>query len=488
MIPGRDFLYRYDPKRVIIIMLFLFAAVAVAALTANIRSDFALIFSLGAAMLILAFIHTEWAFYLLIFSMLLSPEVQIGGFSEMGVASGRALVLRLDDLMLVLVVFGWFVKSAIYKHIGLVAKTPLNKAIYYYVIVYTISTGVGILYGDVSTLGVFNILKFTQYFILFFIVVNNLDNEKQARRLVIVALITAVIIIFYSLSQIPTGHRISAPFEGERGEPNTLSGYLVLMNAIILGIFLETDNFYKRIGIGVLAALSFVALMYTESRSGYIGIAMSTLVLIFYTKRRNLIIAGAAIALIFSAVLLPDRVKSRITSTFQAEQEQDQFSLIEPAEHFDSSTEARIQSWAEGYQGWKKYPLLGWGVTGFKFIDAQYIKVLAETGAAGALTFLFLLFTIGRHARNVIKFTTEEKNKFWRGISIGYYAGFIGLCGHAIGTNTFIIIRIMEPFWLMSGIVISIPRLLTMEEKPKDEEFDGMLLMGSGGARASRYK
>jgi hypothetical protein len=55
---------------------------------------------------------------------------------------------------------------------------------------------------------------------------------------------------------------------------------------------------------------------------------------------------------------------------------------------------------------------------------------------------------------------TQGKNEFYHGISLGFLAGFIGLCGHALGTNTFIIIRIMEPFWLLAGIVISIPKIL----------------------------
>ncbi|MFP6645103.1 MAG: hypothetical protein VCF24_16315 [Candidatus Latescibacterota bacterium] len=30
-----------------------------------------------------------------------------------------------------------------------------------------------------------------------------------------------------------------------------------------------------------------------------------------------------------------------------------------------------------------------------------------------------------------------------------------GLLVHAVGANTFIIVRIMEPFWLLAGLVVS---------------------------------
>jgi hypothetical protein len=34
---------------------------------------------------------------------------------------------------------------------------------------------------------------------------------------------------------------------------------------------------------------------------------------------------------------------------------------------------------------------------------------------------------------------------------------------HAFGSNTFIIVRIMEPFWLITGIVMMIPALEAKE-------------------------
>jgi hypothetical protein len=51
-----------------------------------------------------------------------------------------------------------------------------------------------------------------------------------------------------------------------------------------------------------------------------------------------------------------------------------------------------------------------------------------------------------------------------RGLSVGLTAGLVGLLVHAIGANTFIIVRIMEPFWFVTGIVIA---LSAMDEESK---------------------
>ena len=47
----------------------------------------------------------------------------------------------------------------------------------------------------------------------------------------------------------------------------------------------------------------------------------------------------------------------------------------------------------------------------------------------------------------------------FNGISLGYLAGFVAMLIHAIGANTFIIVRIMEPFWFLTAMIIMIPTI-----------------------------
>ncbi len=180
-------------------------------------------FGLGIVVFLLAFFRTAVAIYFLIFAMLLSPEISFGAISEAGVSGGRSVVIRLDDLFMMLIVFGWFTKAAVDKEVGLITKSPLNGKIYIYSAAFTFSTLAGVLYGDVDgKLGFFNVLKYLEYYILYFMIMNNLDTEKRARGFIKAALITNLIISIYAISQIPSGARVSAPFEGEGGEPNTL--------------------------------------------------------------------------------------------------------------------------------------------------------------------------------------------------------------------------------------------------------------------------
>jgi len=53
----------------------------------------------------------------------------------------------------------------------------------------------------------------------------------------------------------------------------------------------------------------------------------------------------------------------------------------------------------------------------------------------------------------------RARDELERGLCMGFLAGFAGLLVHALSANTFIIGRIMEPFWFTLGMVVMLPRL-----------------------------
>src|SRR5260370_13740193 len=132
--------------------------------------------------------------------------------------------------------FTWFAKTAVHKELGLVWKPPLNRPIGAYMRACALATAWGIGFAHVRPLaGLFYLLKYLEYFFVYYIAVNNIRTRPQAQRLVIIALATAAIVSVVGIAQIPSGERVSAPFESEAGEPNTLGGYLVLMMGIVAG-------------------------------------------------------------------------------------------------------------------------------------------------------------------------------------------------------------------------------------------------------------
>ena len=419
---------------------------------------------LGIIIFIVSFIKVEWGLYILIFSMLLSPEINIG--ETAGASLQRGVTLRFEDFLLVLIGFSWFARNAVDKELGLFLKTPLNKSIFVYIIACLVPTGIGILTGEVDAkTGPLFVLKYIEYFIVYFMVVNHIKDSDQVKRFVFCLLLTCLITAIFGILQIPTGERVSAPFEGEIGEPNTFGGYLLFIGAITGGLLLKSENGRsKQLYIFLLVAI-IPAFLFTQSRASYLGLIVTCFAFAILTRHRIIITGLLTLALLSSPLFLPQEVKDRILYTFTQPTEAGQVQIGDI--HLDTSTSARIASLKKILADWPKKPIIGYGVTGYEFLDSQYPRVLIETGILGLIAFLYLMFAVWKMA---IKHYKEVKIPYHKGLTIGFVAGFIGLLFHAIGANTFIIVRIMEPFWFFTGIIAVLPALESQQQEQDQEQ------------------
>ena len=431
------------------------AALGMGLLLVQITPPLALGIGLGLVVLVIAVASDELALYLLIFSMLLGPEFIVGELGK-GTISGRGLTFRVDDVLIVIIGFAWVAKTALHKDLGLFLQTPLNRPIVAYSSAAVFATGLGMIVGRVSLLaGTFFVLKFIQYFVIYFMVVNNLRDRRQFERFLVAILATAAIASLIGILQIPSGLRVSAPFEGGSGEPNTFGGYLVLMLALVAGLYLTSESFERKWLFFLLAVVTVLPLLFTLSRASYLALIPLAGGLFVYSQRKLFLAALFALSLVLAPFLLPKAVIERIFFTFSQRYHPTQTQIA--GIRLDTSASERIRALQDVVLAdWPKHPVFGYGVTGYHFVDSQYLRVLAETGLVGLLAFLWLQISLFRRARDVLRRT---KDPLFKGVTLGFVAGFMGLIVHSIGTNTFIIVRIMEPFWFLAGMVIMIPQL-----------------------------
>ena len=406
----------------------------------------------------ISFINIEWGLYILIFSMLLSPEIMAG--ETAGSSLGRGVTLRLEDFLLAVIGLSWFARNAVRKELGLFLKTPLNKAILFYALACILSTGFGIMTGRVGVkTGSLYVLKYLEYFIVFFMMVNHVRNTEQIKRFVFCLFLTCFIASIIGIFQIPGGGRVSAPFEGEIGEPNTFGGYLLFIGVVAAGLLAKTEDSKTKQILAVLILCIIPPFLFTQSRSSYLAIIPALMVLGLMADRRIIILGVLMLAILISPLLLPEAVKNRVMYTFNQPEEKGQIQIGNI--RLDTSTSARLVSFKEALQDWPKHPILGYGVSGYGFIDAQYPRVLVETGLLGFIAFIYLLFSIFKITLNNLK---KLETPYFQGLGIGFLAAFVGLIVHAIGVNTFIIVRIMEPFWFFAGIMVVMPEMERQEE------------------------
>jgi O-antigen ligase len=326
----------------------------------------------------------------------------------------------------------------------------LNGAIGAYVACCLLSTLLGIEAARVHPLvALCFVLKYVEYFFIFFITVNYVRTPRQMERLLAALLTTAAVITLYAWWQIPSGVRPSAPFEGSPGEPNTLGGYFVLIFSIACALALEAPDGRVRTACGLLSCAIVPPLLATLSRSSWLGFLASLVALVLLLPRRTRLLGAAAAGTILLLLFMPGKIEDRFAYTFTSTASD---SVQVGHIHLDTSSSARIASWNAALQGWKQHPVLGWGVTGYGFLDAQYFRVLVEIGLVGFLAFVGLVLACLRSFRRA---RATLRAPAARALAAGMLAGLAGILVHAIGTNTFLLIRIMEPFWMLTGLLVA---------------------------------
>ncbi|MGH9462876.1 MAG: O-antigen ligase family protein [Vicinamibacteria bacterium] len=438
---------RVTPPPVALGLAALLASILAALVVAKLPVSKSVLLATALVILLIGLLHIKLTIYMIIFSMLLSPELGVGV-----VAGDRPVTIRFEDILLILVGVAWVVRAVYRKNAGLFRDSPLNRPILAYSATAVLATLANGWSHDINWLRALLFLaKYLEYFVLYFLVLNNLRGRNDIRNYLIAAFVTCAVVSVMCISQIPGGGRVTAPFEGEDSEPNTLGGYLVFMLALASGFYFTASTRRERVLWLSFAALATLPLLYTLSRSSWLAGSIVAVMLLWRIPRKGQLLAAGAMAVALSPLFLPEQVVHRLEYTFGQPPEPGQIQVGRT--RLDTSLSARIRSWQYGLSGWTQKPLIGHGVAGYGFMDAQYVRVLTETGLLGFAAFVWLAISIWRMARHRLH---HAKDRFASALSLGYLAGFSALLVHGIGANTFIIVRIMEPFWLVTALVVAL--------------------------------
>ncbi|MFA6434243.1 MAG: hypothetical protein WCW52_06060 [Elusimicrobiales bacterium] len=456
-----------------ILVIILAVAASIAAGFLSVTAQPGLVFLSASVILVslLAFLSPKMSVVLLVFSMLLSPEIGFGA-----VSSSRSAVLRYDDILLVVIFFSWFARTAIFKDKAFITATPVQVPVLLYTVIAVVSTGLAIIRGEIrAEIAGFYVLKYVEYFFLYFMLVNIIDSREEMKKYLkyagFVAFIVTLYAYYYYLNS-GASARASAPFEAPLGnakdsEPASLGGYYLLVFGFVMALMTEVPGPMQLLLAGSMVFM-FPAFLLTFSRSSYLGFAVMVPVMVFLSRRRKAFLTFFLCAGVVAVALTPglsDKVRERITTTYQGSEAVNTVQLGAAGQvKLEDSAAARVGSINRAiFDRLPVHPILGWGVTGIGIGDTQYALVLGEMGLAGFFTFLWMLYSIFSTARKVYRAYEEP----WiKAVSLGLMASIAGLVFQAVGVNNFIIVRIMEPFWFLTAIVMALYRGAGQEAKP----------------------
>ncbi|MFA6450199.1 MAG: hypothetical protein WCX65_12060 [bacterium] len=464
--------------RLLILYLFILIGIvllfSMAWMTSQVHNQLAIGVILGLGIGMLSFVRQDIAAVAILLSMVLSPELKLASLPT------REVVVRFDDLILISFFISWLFKMAYLKNFGLLKVTALNMPIWTYILVAIISTWLGVGAGNLQFLSaMFYILKYIEYFMIFFMFSNIIQTEAQLKTFLTAFMAGAGAVGLYGYYQIAIGvSRISAPFEGY-GEPNTYGGYLLLVLGLAVLSFFKSPDKNGKLAYAAVVAGAVPLLVMTFSRASYFGFVIMIPAFYYFANRnqRVLIVVVALVGLAASPFILPEKAKDRIMAPFSGQKEE--VAPMLRLNRMDSSYQ-KVQTAKYIVELWSKEPFFGRGVTGVGLVDAQYPRILGEMGIMGVLAFMwigFSIFQVYRTTSRYLRDFTDDQEWRWKAVTQGYICAIAGLLIHGLAANTFVLIRIMEPFWFLTAVVASIPHILENKYHPA----------GKAGAELPKY-
>ena len=412
-------------------------------------APFLIILVLGACLATL--VSTNFGLSILIFSMLLSPELEVSQVPQ------RAVTIRLEDFLVGAVFFTWLARMAILKGVGLFRRSMLNRPLSTYTAILLFSTLFAFQQGGLKGKGAqFFLLKYVEYYVVFFMFFNNVTSKKQVQRFLIFFLITGLCVCFCALNLYGKHERLTAPFEGKAAEPGSLGGYLLIQIAVLLGFLLHSDWPKHRLVLLGLLILMIVTLVLSTSRGALFAFAPLYLAATCLSPRKRVTLMVVFLCVVFLGYqFVPPRILQFILEAFSASQGGKVYTIGSQKVEIGASGAARVETWKFVLSMWREKPIFGYGITGVGIVDSQFVRTLGEVGLVGFSVFIWLLVLIFKAGFRAYR----SGDPLTRSLGVGVILATTGLVVQGISANTFIIVRIMEPFWFLVALTLGMTRL-----------------------------
>jgi putative inorganic carbon (HCO3(-)) transporter len=386
----------------------------------------------------------------------------------------QGLVVSAWDILLILLYLSWAFEifTANSYHIKFYRQifTPL--------LILLVISILSLINASEVNLGLFQILQLLKVYLLFFFIFNFV-NSKQRYKTVLLALFFALIIelcigsIQYYINEYidlgifsdarPTRFRQlgADSFVGVTGTTSTVhifSSYLVMLLPIFFSAYIAEDRSSRKIIYLPVLIGGVILLIFTFSRSGWIGFVVMALCYLFlaglFSENRFKTILMSSLLAVIIVVLISifwEPIFLRITGD----------------DH--GAAFSRIPMMIIALEIIKSNPIIGIGInnyihvapfydpTGLTYTYLQpvhnvFLQLTAEVGIIGLLAFFWFLWKIFKMGITTIKIT----DKYFKYQLIGILSGISGLLimftanNSTIATDSFVI------FWPLAGLIVAI--------------------------------
>lgn len=376
--------------------------------------------------------------------------------------------------------------------------TPLNKPILAFLAAVVIS----FIFSRYPSISVIDTMKFSSYAILFFLVVNFIDSEKKFNRIIkSLMLVTLVACIYGFLQRYQfewVVRWITERTSSTLGNPNFFAAFLIMMLPIALYLYFRKQKFISNVFYFILIVLIFGSLVYTFSRSAWIGSFVSIVFLCisdlrYFLKKKAKIFFVLLLVILFvwkgSTYVETEynnlSVLERVKGSFEPIHIEQIIKEVTKEEKiimgskkpfvdtvFDASRRMHYDISARIFSD-NMITGTGPGTYGFMLPDYiktktlldlyyrpktvhahnEYLQIMAEMGFLGIAAFLWILLVFFYSSYRIA--INSRKNPEKRNLTIALTAGIIAVLIQNIFSVSLRYPAVTVFFWLLMGLVFA---------------------------------
>jgi O-antigen ligase len=244
-----------------------------------------------------------------------------------------------------------------------------------------------------------------------------------------------------------------------------LGAFMILALSIICGClaYQWPLKIWHRNIVIILGLAGVYVLLMASSRGAWVGILCAGIAFFFlainrgkqvFLNRLVFLLALSTVCLYFAGFNFGSNIISRV----------DKLPSILEGEMQDNSGSHRLVLLENLWMMFLEKPVLGWGAGGAgRIAEGQIIRELVEGGVIGGFIFLALMVVSYKMAIGTNRVVRDPLAK---GLSLGFACGLIGLVGHCLFTELFVLPKVSVPFWAIAAVV---HRLYFIETKGRGE-------------------
>jgi O-antigen ligase len=356
-------------------------------------------------------------------------------------------------------------------------------SVHWPITLYSLITAASLLVATDGTLSLFQIFLLVQMWFFYVYVASNAVAREDIARIVWLLLVGAGIESLLILAMATTGHEFTflrivgiktkILFPGPNGgftrqggtvgSPNYTSAYLGMLMTIAVSVRLTNSLRPWRRQAIVIFLLAATALACTFSRGGWIGVALSLVILGVArwrrggVSRRSMAAALAGILLAAAFLLVPNPISARVMGDDEG------------------SAHSRVPLMHLAFRVIEAHPLLGVGANNFTTVmdsyagsefrhewiytvHNQFLLVCAESGILGLAAYLWIIFSIiGKGWR-----LWSVRDEMLSPLALGIVAAVCGLISHMF-VDIFSGRAMVQLLWLFAALLTGMERIVQRE-------------------------